>query len=135
MIYTPNAVLPLPNLIKVHLLKWKDEQARRKELQPNSYHSSDYVCTMFDGQLMKTDYVSKHFKLIMAKNNLPLVRFHDLRHSAGTYLKYLGFDLRDIQSWLRHADLKTTSLYTHMDLGAKALIGERLDAKLTQMGF
>jgi len=130
-----NAILPLPNLIKAYLLKWKEEQMRRKELQSNNYIDSDYVCTMFDGQLMKTDYVSKHFKLIMAKNNLPAVRFHDLRHSSGTYLKFLGFDLRDIQSWLRHADLKTTSMYTHMDLGAKVAIGKRLDAKLTQMGF
>jgi len=90
---------------------------------------------MFDGQPMSTDYVSKHFKLVMAKNGLPKIRFHDIRHSAGTYLKFLGFDLRDIQSWLRHADLKTTVMYTHMDMTSKAAIGERLDAKLTQMGL
>jgi integrase len=130
-----NDILPLPKLIAAHLIKWKEEQARRKELQPNNYIDSDYVCTMFDGELMKTDYVSKHFKLIMKKNGLPTIRFHDLRHSAGTYLKFLGFDLRDIQSWLRHADLKTNVMYTHMDMTAKAAIGERLNAKLTQMGL
>ncbi|MCL2198863.1 MAG: site-specific integrase [Defluviitaleaceae bacterium] len=130
-----NDFLPLTDIIKTHLVKLKEEQTQRKELQPNSYIDNDYICKRFDGELMSTDYVSKHFKLIMKKNNLPNIRFHDLRHSAGTYLKYLGFDLRDIQAWLRHADLKTTSQYTHVDLSAKVAIGEKLNAKLTENGF
>jgi integrase len=119
------------------LLRWKDEQAQRKALQPNDYYNGDseYVCTAFNGELFKPDYVSKHFKLIMKDNGLQKIRFHDLRHSAGTYLKYLGFDLRDIQAWLRHADIKTASQYAHMDLSAKAPIAAKLNEKLSKMGL
>ena len=88
-----NAVLPLPNIIKIHLKKWKAQQAQNKLLQPNDYIDSDYVCTMYNGNPIKPDYVSKHFKLLLAKNGIEHVRFHDLRHSAASYLKYLGFDL------------------------------------------
>jgi len=126
-----NAVLPLPNMIKARLIKWREEQEYRKSLQPNGYIDSEYVCTMFDGSFVKPDYVSKHFKLILFKNKLPVVRFHDLRHSSASYLKYLGFDLKDIQTWLRHADIQTSiNLYTHLDMTAKIGIADKLDARI-----
>ena len=129
-------ILPLPNVLKVRLIAWKEEQAQRKALQPNSYVDSDYVCTMFDGQLMKPDYITKHFKLILRKNNFPDMRFHDLRHSSATFLKYLGFDLKDIQTWLRHADIQTSmNLYTHMDMTAKQGISDKLEERNAENGF
>jgi len=62
---------------------------------------------------------------------MPHIRFHDLRHSSASYLKYLGFDLKDIQTWLRHKDIQTTmNLYTHLDMEAKESIADTLSAKL-----
>ena len=131
-----NAILPLPNLIKSRLIKWKEEQKRRKLLQPDDYIDSNYVNTMFDGSLIKPDYVSRHFKLILAKSGLPMVRYHDLRHSSASYLKYLGFDPKDIQTWLRHADIQTTmNLYTHLDMTAKQGIANTLDARIAGFGL
>ncbi len=37
---------------------------------------------------------------------------HIFRHSCGTYLKYSGWDLRDIQVFLRHKHLQTVEGYT-----------------------
>lgn len=130
------AILPLPSIIKARLLEWQKEQARHKALQPNDYIESDYVCTMFNGRLMHPDFITKHFQRVLARNNFPAMRFHDLRHSSATYLKYLGFDPKDIQTWLRHADIQTTmNLYTHMDMAAKWEIAERLEAKMGKMGL
>jgi len=131
-----SAVMPIPNMIKTRLLQWKWEQERRSNLQPNDYVDSRYVCTMFDGTPIKPDYVSHHFRLVLEKNGLPIVRFHDLRHSSASYLKYLGFDLKDIQTWIRHADLRTTmNLYTHLDMAAKSAIAEKLDARIAELGL
>ena len=131
-----NATLPLPNTIKARLNQWRLEQSERKMLQPNDYVDNGYVCTMFDGSLIKPSYVSSHFKLILSKNGLPIVRFHDLRHSAASYLKYLGFDLKDIQTWIRHADIQTTmNLYTHLDMTAKIGIADKLDARIAGFGL
>ena len=105
-----------------------------KSFQPYDYIDEGYVCTQNDGSLIKPSYVSKHFALILRKNGMPHIRFHDLRHSSASYLKYLGFDMKDIQTWLRHADIQTTmNLYTHLDMTAKAEIANRLDSRLIKL--
>ena len=39
---------------------------------------------------------------------------HSLRHTVGADLRKRGADIRDIQDVLRHADIGTTQIYTHM---------------------
>lgn len=39
---------------------------------------------------------------------------HLLRHTAGTCMMIAGAQQRAIQGMLRHADIKTTSIYTHL---------------------
>lgn len=47
---------------------------------------------------------------------------HMLRHSYATELLHEGFNLREVQTLMRHADIRTTVLYTHLvdvELAAK----------------
>ena len=125
------SIFPMSERVAYELEKWRDRQLDLQSLQPNDYFDSDYVCTHEDGRLLSPDYVSHHFSLLLRKNKMPSIRFHDLRHSAASYLKSLGFDLKDIQTWLRHKDIQTTmNLYTHLDMSAKTNIANMLDAKL-----
>ena len=39
---------------------------------------------------------------------------HSLRHTVGAGLRKRGADIRDIQEVLRHANITTTQIYTHM---------------------
>jgi len=126
-----NATLPIPDNIIARLLDWKAQQEHYKSLQPNDYIDEGYICTKANGELMLPSFISKHFPLMLRKNEMPHIRFHDLRHSSASYLKYLGFDLKDIQVWLRHKDIQTTmNLYTHLDMDAKKNIADTLGAKL-----
>ena len=125
------AVFPIPDEVYIDLIAWRERQNRLKELQPNDFKDEGYVCTYDDGRLLASSFVSHHFALLLRKNDMPHIRFHDLRHSSASYLKYLGFDLKDIQIWLRHKDIQTTmNLYTHLDMGAKQKIASKLNANL-----
>jgi len=130
-----NATFPMVDMIAAKLRKWRERQAYYKSLQPNDYIDEGYVCTYEDGRLFAPEYISQHFALLLRKNDMPRIRFHDLRHSSASYLKYLGFDLKDIQTWLRHKDIQTTmNIYTHLDMEAKSNIAHSLEAKLRTFG-
>ncbi len=49
------------------------------------------------------------------------VTAHAMRHSFATHLVLRGVDIRSIQELLRHADVRTTEIYTRL---AKAMRGE-----------
>jgi len=99
-------------------------------LQPNDYIDEGYVFVRDTGQLIPPNYITKHFKKILARNNMPVINFHDLRHSSASYLHYLGFSMKDIQTWLRHGDIGTTmNIYTHIDMSAKRNIADTLNER------
>ena len=124
------AVVPMPKLIKTRLREWKSKQKEHKLMQPNDYVDEGYICTQVNGKVLRPNFVSSHFSVLINRHNLPAIRFHDLRHSSATYLKYLGFDLKDIQTWLRHKDIQTTmNIYTHLDMSAKQGIAEALNER------
>lgn len=82
--------------------------------------NEDYICVNGAGQLFAPDYLSEHFKAILAKNNLCRIRFHDLRHSCANLLISARVPLIEVQQWLGHSNLSTTAdLYSHLEYAAK----------------
>ena len=60
------------------------------------------------------------------KYDLPEIRFHDLRHTAGSLLLAQGVNIKQIQEFLGHADVTTTlNIYTHTDEEAKKETADR----------
>lgn len=51
---------------------------------------------------------------------------HVLRHTFGTNLLREGFDIREVQELLRHADIRTTMIYTHV---APERLAEKLNKR------
>ena len=72
--------LPLSDEIMEQLQGVKQRQDELKQLQPNDYKDEGYIFTRLDGSHINPDYPSDHFKLILKKHGLPIIRFHDLRH-------------------------------------------------------
>jgi len=123
--------LPMPDIIIDMLQRHRAKQDYYRSLQPNDYIDEGYVFTKENGQLILPNYVTKHFKDILVKNNLPVIRLHDLRHSTASYLLYLGFNMKEISVWLGHGDIGITmNLYAHLDMESKRSIADTLNGKL-----
>ena len=89
-----------------------------------------YVCVKDDGSLIKPNYVSQHFPLLLKRIGLPVIRFHDLRHSAATYLLSLGFNMKEVSEWLGHGDITTTlNIYAHVDNQSKRNMANKLEER------
>lgn len=62
------------------------------------------------------DGLRSAFDACRLRAGLPHVRLHDLRHTVGSLLAQSGASLRDVQVWLGHTNVATTTRYTHVDL-------------------
>lgn len=62
--------------------KCKEQQKQQQKLCGNAYNTDylEYVLRDKMGNRIKPGYVSQHFRIVLTKNNLKLIRFHDLRH-------------------------------------------------------
>jgi len=127
--------MPIPLVVKRSLESVMQAQMRNKLIQPNDYLDEGYIFTHVDGGLILPNYASKRFTQLLERNNLPHIRFHDLRHSAAGFLRHLGFDMKDIQTWLRHGDIGTTmNIYVNLDMEAKNTIADNLNQRFEKFG-
>ncbi|MNI23511.1 Tyrosine recombinase XerC [compost metagenome] len=111
-----------------YLLHLKKLRKKNKLLYGNNYIDSGLVCCWPDGSPMKTEYLNHKFKDILAKNELPHIRFHDLRHSTASYLIKHGVSLKEIQVWLGHSTISiTANTYTHIDMETKKDTAQKIN--------
>ena len=88
---------------------------------------SEYVCVDAIGNLLRPQYVSEHFKVILSKNGLKRIRFHYLRHSCASMLLANKVPMKMIQDWFGHSDMSTTAnIYSHIDYTSKIETSEVL---------
>jgi integrase len=128
-------VMPLSKQLRGVLKALRYNQLQNKLLQPNDYIDEGYVFTHADGRLVLPHIINDHFNKILARNGLPHIRFHDLRHSSASYLLRLGFSMKELQMWLGHGDMGTTmNIYAHLDVSVKRNIADTLDEKFSGFG-
>ena len=74
--------LPLVKPFEEILLKMKREQEENKRLCGRCYCQDylDYIYVNQIGEIVKPGFVTAHFSAVLKANNLPHIRFHDLRH-------------------------------------------------------
>ncbi len=116
----------LPEIKDVLLQLWEKKKKDRIAFG-SAYEESDYIFVWSDGKPYRPDYVTRAFRKVLEKNNFPHMRFHDIRHSTASILYDKGWELKDIQEWLGHADISTTgNIYTHISKQRKETIGKDL---------
>lgn len=102
------------------LLSIQERQQEMKELIGDSYVNSGYVFTWDDGRILNPDFVTRKFSKVLKANNLPHIRYHDLRHTTASLLIAQGYDIKRVSEWLGHSDIGTTAnIYGHLSFENK----------------
>ncbi|MFT9056843.1 MAG: site-specific integrase [Ethanoligenens sp.] len=123
--------LPLVKPFEELLLAMKAEQALNRTVCGGMYCKDylEYIYVNEMGERIRPNFITQNFEITLKNNGLKKIRFHDLRHSCASLLYANGVSLKEIQEWLGHSDISTTSnIYTHLDFtskvaSAKAIIG------------
>lgn len=100
----------------IELLKsYKAIQQINRIIFGSEYHPSDYVCTWEDGRPLDPMYICKRFHKLVRRHNMPVIRFHDLRHSHSCMLLEEGINIKVISERLGHSTINVTlDIYSHV---------------------
>lgn len=125
--------LPLIPFIREELEKEREKQAEMKRVMGRNYCQKyeEYTCVDAVGEIIKPNYITDHFKIILKQNGLREIRFHDLRHSCASLQLANGIPMKLIQEWLGHSDMGTTAnVYSHVDSESKKMNADAIASAL-----
>jgi len=129
-------LLALPEMV-CSLLKTHKTAQNAKRLQLGSkWMESDRLFTTWNGRPMHPNTVNKWMREFIAEYNqdkeegdrLPVIRFHDLRHSAATIMITQGIDVGTVAKNLGHSRPSvTTDIYYSALMTAQARAADKMD--------
>jgi integrase len=122
--------IALPAFAVEELRRLKRQQAEELLMLGIRQNGDTLVCCRADGQFLQPQSLTHQFtRLIGRIEDLPRLRFHDLRHSHATQLLGDGVHPKVAQERLGHASITTTlDLYSHVTDTMQVDAAERLDA-------
>lgn len=104
----------IPVFLLDMLRQHRAEQLKRKS-QINNWEEKDLVFPNLRGGYLHPNHMGEAFRELLEQAELPLIRFHDLRHSAATILLSMGVNIKVIQELLGHSDIAITlRVYGHL---------------------
>ena len=111
------------------LRSWRKRQLETYMQTGVRTDDSGFVFTKPDGDPLHPDHFSQAFERLIAKIDLPRIRFHDLRHTHATLLLKAGVPIKVVSERLGHASVAfTMQVYQHvlpgMPADAAATFGE-----------
>jgi integrase len=105
--------LPLSeNLIRV--LRQRQHYQMEQQLAATRWHRSDLIFTSQNGKAIYHNTLLNQFRRLLKKAELPVMTFHELRHTAATLMARAGIPVGEVQRILGHKNIQTTlETYTH----------------------
>lgn len=118
---------PLLPDIKDMLMSIKSQENKNRSEFGLSYKENKFVFKWPDGTPFNPDYITHHFSKLLKQNDLPHIRFHELRHSCASIMIVSGMTLKDVQEWLGHSRIDVTAdIYAHIDIQRKVSVGNKI---------
>lgn len=124
--------LHLPKFAVQVLRDHRQRQLKERMIQGSHWQDSGFVFTSEIGTPLDGNNVYKLYKQLLKDNDLPDIRFHDLRHTAGTLLLVQGVHLRVAMETLGHSQISLTmNTYSHVSSELQRDAAEKMDAILS----
>jgi integrase len=111
-------ILPL----RGHAMDLMKEHSKVRNLHCHYVFTSDNECKPID--------IRTAWETALKKANIEDFRFHDLRHSAASYLAMNGASLAEIAEVLGHKTLQMVKRYAHLSEAHTASVVERMNNKI-----
>jgi len=103
------------------LRKHRERQAAEREVVGDGWSESGAVFTYPDGRTLHPDHVMVTFRRLVTGAGLPLIRLHDLRHTAATLALAAGVHPKVVQERLGLSSIGITlDTYSHVVQGMQA---------------
>jgi len=125
-------VVPLDDGAVGRLRNHQEIQELERVAWSDAWHDSGLVFTREDGQLLRPEYVTRHFQKLAADAGLPVIRLHDLRHTNATIALAAGVDIEVVSDRLGHSTTAITAdLCTHVNRNVGRAAADRIADVLT----
>ncbi|MFV9505392.1 MAG: tyrosine-type recombinase/integrase [Oscillochloridaceae bacterium umkhey_bin13] len=101
--------IPLNGDLVAILRAWRIRQAQERLILGERWPGLDLVFTTEVGTPLQTTNLRRHLRASLKAANLPMVRWHSLRHTAGSVMLYAGADMLTVSKILGHSSPATTA--------------------------
>lgn len=123
--------LVLPESVITALRAHRTRQRMDRLAAGSRWVDSGHVFATMNGKPHHAATITRAFQDALARAGLPRMRFHDLRHSAATFLLAQGMTLEDVKNQLGHSTIVLTSnTYGHVLEQRQRQVAQAMDAVL-----
>jgi integrase len=100
----------------------------RAKMLAKGFMDCPVFCARSGKPLARHNVLSQYLRPVLADAGLPLIRFHDLRHTHASQLLSAGHSIRAVAARLGHSKTTTTAdLYGHVMPADDAALAKRID--------
>ena len=121
--------IKLSNETLIMLKKQKTTIAKEKLICGPNYEDYDLIICSTKGTPINPSNLKRTYHRIISMADVPLIRFHDLRHTHATMLLSQGIHAKVISERLGHSNIKTTlDIYSHVLPSMQEEAANKIDA-------
>ncbi|MBW8012293.1 MAG: site-specific integrase [Chloroflexi bacterium] len=114
------------------LRQHRDRQFEKRQIAGDKWQEMDLIFPSTVGTPINQSNMNKSFKKLLKQSGLPIIRFHDLRHTAASLMLNFGIPLIIVSRRLGHSRPSITlDIYGHLIPSKQEEAAELMDSLLT----
>lgn len=123
--------IAIPSTCIRALQEHRVRQLKRRLQVGQAWQEHDLVFDRGDGTFLHPNTLTNAFKRLTVKADVPVIRLHDLRHTAATLMLEDGTHPKIVQERLGHSDISMTlNRYSHVTMDMQREAADRLSDRL-----